>query len=326
MFISKYSLTILAILPVIIWSSSALVVKSNSLANEGIYIAYYAVVFASLFSFIFTFFKDKKYFNENIQLIKKRPTILLLIILSACFICGHYLSIYYVFSTDYVVKGNIINYLWPLFYFILSTLFIKDKYSKASDFIFIIISFIGAIFIISGKDFIFGFSQDKNMLVLSLFAAFCASLYILFTNFLKKILVGSFMFFSFPLMCTLFISLPIHFYFDMFHVRINVILIGLFLGFFSIYVSNILWVMATSKNIKHSFSSLAYLVPVVSTTFLVYFKNLSINNSIVFGLFLIVSSNILLHYDLYDFVKKLFFNLNKIFVFPHKIISPKNKL
>jgi len=289
---------LLGLIPITIWSLVASIVKYNTKPEEGLWVALYAVLFGSIFSIIFTIYKDKKYIKKNIDLILRSKKILLLLVGAAIFICGHYFSIYYVFSTSYVVQGNIINYMWPLFFFLLSKIFIYKKFDegKTSDTLFIFMSFVGAILIISGDELSIEFISTPILLFLSILSAICASLYFLFTNILKDSLYGSVMFFSLPLVFAAFISLFFLNYLDVFTIaRIEVMILGLILGLLSIFLGNTIWIISTSTNKSHAFSSIAYFIPVFSTFSVLYINQEPYNNYLFAGLILIVISNILIH-------------------------------
>jgi len=291
---------LIGLIPILIWSFTATVVKSFSLQEEGFSVAFYSIIFASIFSFIFTLYKDKKYFNQNIKILKTTPKVLVLIFITGIFICGHYFSIYYIFSTDYVVQGNIINYMWPLFSFILSkTITNKNtKYSKSSDSLFVFMAFIGAVFIVSGDELSLNFINHPTLLSISIFSALSAAIYFALSNKIKDYLQGNFIHFSLPLLSTLFILLLIFFiYPEIAIVRKEVIYLGLVLGLFSIFIGNTAWTITSYITKSHAFSSIAYFVPVFSTAAILYYNNEPYNNYLLTGLILIVISNILIHFS-----------------------------
>lgn len=295
----KIFFIILGLIPIIIWSSVASIVKFISLPNEGIYVAFYSILFGAIFSFLFTFIKDRKYIKENILLIRNNKKLLFQILLSGFFICGHYFSIYYIFSTEYVLQGNIINYLWPLFFFLMSLVFVKrDKEYKSSNLFFVFMAFVGAVSIVSGEELSTTFINKPFMLILSIFSAISASLYFILSTKIKEELNGSLMYFSLPLFvafCLLFVI--ILFLPSVLSVRIEVLLLGLLLGFLSIFLANTTWIISSYHNKSHAYSSITYLVPVFSTGAVLYFNNQEYNNYLISGLILIVISNILIHFN-----------------------------
>lgn len=298
-FNKKFFFIILGIVPIIIWSFVASIVKFISLPNEGIYVAFYSIFFGAIFSFLFTIMKDKKFIKENILLIKSSKKLLFQIILTGFFICGHYFSIYYIFSTEYVLQGNIINYLWPLFFFLMSLIFVKrNKEYKSSDLFFVFMAFIGAISIVSGEELSINFINQPFMFILSIFSAISASLYFIISTKIKEKLFGSIMYFSLPLFIAFCLLLIIVLFIpSILIVRIEVVLLGLLLGFLSIFLANTAWIISSYHNKSHAFSSITYLVPVFSTGAVLYFNNQDYNNYLLSGLILIVVSNILIHFN-----------------------------
>lgn len=286
------------IIPIIIWSLVAATVKHISLPDEGIYVAYYSIFFGAIFSLFFSFYNDKKFISDNISIIKATPKVSVLIFVTSLLICGHYFSIYYVFSTDYVVQGNVINYMWPLFSVIFSKLFIpeKNKYSKTSDILFVFMAFVGAILIVSGEELSLNFISDPKMLSLSFLSAFCAAGYFTLSKKIKDSIKGEYTHFSLPLGISLFFLILIAIKFpQILDVRKEVIYLGFGLGLFSIFLSNTLWITSSHISKNHAFSSIAYFVPVLSTALILYYNNEPYNNYLLSGLGLIVISNFLIH-------------------------------
>lgn len=289
---------IFGIIPIIIWSLVAVTVKYVSLPDEGIYVAYYSILFGAIFSFIFTLYKDKSFINENLLIIKSTPKISVLIFITSLLICGHYFSIYYVFSTDYVVQGNVINYMWPLFSVIFSKIFIpeKNKYSKTSDILFVFMAFVGAILIVSGEELSLNFISNPKMLSLSFLSAFCAAGYFTLSKKIKDKIKGEYTHFSLPLLIALFFLILIAVKFpQVLDARKEIIYLGLGLGLFSIFLSNTFWIISSHISKNHAFSSIAYFVPVLSTALILYYNNEPYNNYLLSGLGLIVISNFLIH-------------------------------
>jgi len=289
---------VLGIIPIIIWSLVAATVKYISLPDEGIYVAYYSILFGAIFSLVFTLYNDKSFINENISILKSTPKISILIFMTSLLICGHYFSIYYVFSTDYVVQGNVINYMWPLFSVIFSKFFIpeRNKYSKTSDILFVFMAFVGAILIVSGEELSLNFINNPTMLSLSFLSAFCAAGYFTLSKKIKDKIKGDYTHFSLPLLISLFLLIVIGIKFpQVLDVRKEIIYLGFGLGLLSIFLSNTLWIISSHISKNHAFSSIAYFVPVLSTALILYYNNEPYNNYLLSGLGLIVISNFLIH-------------------------------
>ena len=298
--ITSFKYFLLGLAPILIWSLVATTVKQVSFLNEGLYVAFYSILFGAIFSFIFTFFKDKKFIQENIKIIRTTPRLWILILFAGLFICSHYFAIYYIFSTDYVVQGNIINYMWPLFSVLLSKLFVKkkNKYSKSSDILFVFMAFIGAVLIISGDALSINFIKNPHMLLVSILSALSAATYFLLSGMIKEYLKGNFIHFALPLLVSVIILLIIFIiYPQVIDIRIEIIILGLCLGLLSIFFANTAWTIVAHTNKNHAFSSIAYLVPVFSTSFILYFNNEPYSNYLFAGLILIVISNILIHFS-----------------------------
>ncbi|RXJ77195.1 hypothetical protein CRV03_05790 [Arcobacter sp. F155] len=286
---------------IFIWSFTAYIVKSYAEPKDGLSVAFFSILFSILFSIGYFFLKEKHHLKSNMEILKNNHKLKLYIFISAVFICLHYLSIYYIFSTPYVVQGNIINYMWPLLFFILSS-FISGKEAlkktKVTSLIFIFTSFIGAVLIASGDELTLNFMSDYKYLGISLVSAISAAIYFFTLSKLKTSLYGNlnhFIYTSFFFIIVLFIVFLIHP--QIIDTKVEVIILSFFLGLFSIFLGNVFWTLSLNKIENKDFSSVAYFVPVISTFILLFMTDEEFNNYIFVGLILIVISNILIHFN-----------------------------
>ncbi|RNC84782.1 MAG: DMT family transporter [Balneola sp.] len=290
---------LLGVFSILVWSGVAAFIRRVSEDTDPIQITYISIFFGCFFSILYAIVLDKEKIKPFGKLFLADTKLQLFGILSGIFLVLHYFSIYYIFSTDYVIKGNIINYLWPVLLYLLLKIYNKKKqYSAPSDFIFLIMSFLGVALTLSPKQemgMLFFFSSNLYF-ILSILSAISAALYFFFSTRIRNKLESDALFFTIPLLTGLIISsLPFWIQNSIYEINLNSVLAGFFLGFFSLSSANIAWIYATSINKNPSFPSIAYFIPVLSTILVIVINGDTVDHLIISGLALVFVANIFIH-------------------------------
>ncbi len=296
-----------AVIPIVIWSSVAASVHYAAIFSSSVQISAVAMFVGGLCAICVSCFS---YVIRGEELFPKthQRKFFCLAFLAGIFLAVHEHLMYFLFTTELVVKANIINYLWPAFSFLLSLMYLKEKKSNwvSSDLLLIAIAFFGAFMIFNTplthqenhiKPKILGFiSQDIFFLFLALISSMSAAIYFTLSEVLATLIPSKRNFMLIPLVVSALVSIPLFLQLTPgIHSEITALLPGVFLGFLAIWLSNELWISAKATSKSHAFSSIAYFIPLLSAFILYFTATVTITLNLMIGAFLIVIANVILH-------------------------------
>jgi drug/metabolite transporter (DMT)-like permease len=291
---------VLVLLPILIWSSVAVLVNTGSSEIDPLGIPLIGIVSATLAAFSFNLTSQeitkRKLHTINDFFLGKQKYYIRTVV-TGFFITTHYFSLYYLLSSEYVVQANIINYLWPLFLFLLMkpSVYNGERNIRLSEVMFMLMAFLGSLVLITG-----GYFSINNLVIienwifptLGILSAVSAAVYMR----LGKVINSEFI----PIRHNLFFaSIFSILFFSMFSsfdsLQASHFIYGMPIGFISIFMANHMWLSALAITQRSSITSVAYFVPVFSTGLILLFLDLPLNSNIIIGLFLVVLANLFLH-------------------------------
>lgn len=207
------------------------------------------------------------------------------------------ITFYYAIFNAPRVESNIINYLWPVFYVILSFIFIKSSTRPtSSELAMIATAFLGAVFIAIDTDTLGSISFDNPAYLSALIAAITAGSYLVLIRSIKEHFtsVRLVYFLGLAFACPVFLFYGVVTG-QSFQLSLKGFAGTLFLGSVVVSIGQVAWVNALRNFRRDSFASIAYLTPVASTILLSVFLGDSISYNAALGIIMIVLANIVLN-------------------------------
>ena len=272
---------IYAIISVLLWSTTATIIKLLLGYLDNIQILFLASFFAFMFLFIINCIKG------NLKEIKKYKLkdFFKIFILGILGIFLYNLFLYLGINTLQASKAFIINYLWPITTVIFACIILKEKIT-IRKIIAIIISFIGVIIVsINGNLF----NIEKSSIIGTIYCFLAAISYGLFSvlnkeqNYNKYISMMLYYLSSFCIsliycLCKKKIFIP----------EMNQLLGLLWIGVFTSAIAFTLWALALEKGDTAKISNIAYMTPFISLvwTSIILKEKLSIYS--IIGLIVII--------------------------------------
>ena len=272
---------IYAIISVLLWSTTATIIKLLLGYLDNIQILFLASLFAFMFLFIINCIKS------NIKEIKKYKLkdFFKIFILGILGIFLYNLFLYLGINTLQASKAFIINYLWPITTVFFACIILKEKIT-IRKIIAIIISFIGVIIVSSNGNLL---NIEKSSIIGTIYCFLGAISYGLFSvlnkkqNYNKYISMMLYYLSSFCIsliycLCEKKIFIP----------EMNQLLGLLWIGVFTSAIAFTLWALALEKGDTAKISNIAYMTPFISLvwTSIVLKEKLSIYS--IIGLIVII--------------------------------------
>lgn len=298
------------ILAIILWATAPVVVggyREYFTINQ---FCFYFFGISAVFLGIITFtvYSGDAYV-KSIKLNSKRD--LAAIIFYSLMRYAYSFCFYYALQTAPRIEATIINYLWPILFIIFSFVLKPTKENKPHtfDIIIILISFFGASFIAVKGNSIFELKLVDPMLIFAFGAAIAAGINSAFSkHFLKpksvemqKTFIGGlyhqvFLIMNVSLLATFYSGLVMVWQNESFILNPKAVFPILYLSIFVMAMAMVFYTYAIQNSTKtSSLANLTYVTPVVATVLLILFLGDKPNENIIFGIMLIVTSNILIH-------------------------------
>ena len=271
-----------ALASVLFWSTVATAFKLTLRGMNNAQLLFYS----SLTSFVVLFFFAYRNSKDELKQFFKIKSVRKNIILGLINPFVYYLVLFKAYSILPAQEAQPINLTWPLILSILSAVFLKQKLS-GKTIMGLLISFFGVVVIATHGDILSFQFYNLVGVLLAISSSFIWSAYWIL-NLLDKReesikLFGSFFFGS------IFITIYI-FFFDSFGpIEFKFVLGAVYIGLFEMGITFFLWLKALSlSEDKAKTSTIVYLFPVISLSFIALVLGEKLYASSIFGLVLIL--------------------------------------
>lgn len=278
---------IYALLAILFWSTAATAFKISLKHLNYIQVVFIASLTSTIILFLILFFQNK---TKNIfSYTKKQYFYSALLGVINPFL--YYLILLKAYSLLPAQIAQPVNYTWPLILVLLSVPLLKQKLTNKTLLAFII-SMLGVYIISSqGKWFEFNIENPQGLILAFSSSIFWALFWIFNVKDKRDEIEKLFLNFIFG---SIFLAIPFFITTDFDMLNINGILGSIYIGFFEMGVTFVLWLKAlqlTSSNEK--IGNLVYLSPFLALIFIHYILGEEIFSTTATGLALIVSGIIL---------------------------------
>lgn len=271
------------IITILLWSATPAVAKLALKELNNLQILFYINIVGSITLFSVVFFQGK---IKSLKTLKGLDY-LKMFGMGVLGVFLYYILLYGSFDRAPAGQANIINYLWPIFVVIFSIIILRERFNNKT-FLAILISFIGALLVITRGDLSNFHQQYISGYLLAFAGAVC---YGLFSVFGKKLYYEKFTSMLIYYLASLVLIIPTMLIFSDFVLprSVSTILAVLFLGSLPNSIGFVLWFKALKIGQTSKMANIVYLTPFLALV-LVYFINKEIIPLIsILGLLLIVS-------------------------------------
>ncbi len=276
---------------VILWSLIPVVAKTgqNNLDHHSFLFYSSLVSFITLY-FLTQFTKDPK--KKEYSLFKDKGEFFYLIVLGLLGTYIYYLFLYYGYKTSNGTQVLILQYTWPIFIVIFSTILFKEPVSGKKIF-GLFLGFIGVSMAITKGNISFQFSYNYPSLkamTLVLIGSMCFALFSVLSKNLKK---DTLHLTSFYFLCaTIFSFISMALFSKIKLPPPNTIVPILINGCLVNGISYVMWIKALKKISPYIAASLVFLTPIFAAAYLIIFFNEPFNYVYILSLILIITSGL----------------------------------